>query len=200
MVRSPWWWCIYVGYMVIFIRIRRSTKLEYTTSLLDDESLICCCRHMHKDHIIQLWCRIPIVLGSHMDEDCYYWWYQEILTKYLELKVCWIHSAMLDTWMITQSCIVGDMMMISSYLYDDIIHSWKFMIMFKINRMSWYLYASIPCHRLMISTVMDIYRSLVWMLLTDAYGGDHTLCMIVADDYHSLVLDILSQCHVYHSM
>jgi len=31
---------IYVAYMVIFIRTRRSTKLEYTTSLFDDESLI----------------------------------------------------------------------------------------------------------------------------------------------------------------
>ena len=101
------WWCIYGAYMVIFIRIRRSTKLEYTISLLDDDSLICCCWH------------IPIVLGAHMDEDCWCWWYQEVLTKDLELK---IHSAiysMLDTWMITQSCIVGDMMMMSSYLYDD---------------------------------------------------------------------------------
>ena len=45
---------------------------------------------MHKDYILQLWCRIPIVLSTHMDEDCW-----------------------LDTW------IVGDMMMMSSYLYDD---------------------------------------------------------------------------------
>ena len=38
--------------------------------VLGDESLICYCCHMHKDHIIQLWCRIPIVLGAHVDEDC----------------------------------------------------------------------------------------------------------------------------------
>ena len=83
-------WCIYDAYMVIFISIRQSTKLKYTTSLLDDESLIWCCRHMHKDHIIQLWCKIPIVLGAHVDEDCCCWWYQEVLTNDLELK---IHSA-----------------------------------------------------------------------------------------------------------
>ena len=34
--------------------------------------------------------------GTYMDEDCW-----------------------LDTWMIIQSYIVGDMMMMSSYLYDD---------------------------------------------------------------------------------
>lgn len=89
-------WSSNGAYMVIFIRIRRSTYLEFTSSLIDDESLICFCRHMHKDHILQLWCRIPIVLGTYMDEDCW-----------------------LDTWMIVQSCIVGDMMMMSSYLYDD---------------------------------------------------------------------------------
>ena len=83
------WW-IYGVYMVIFIRIRRSTKLEYTSSSLDNELLICCCHDMHKDHIIQLWCRIPIVLGAHVDEDCCCWWYQEVLTNDLELK---IHSA-----------------------------------------------------------------------------------------------------------
>jgi len=40
--------------------------------------------------------KFPIVLGTYMDEDCW-----------------------LDTRMIIQSCIVGDMMMMSSYLYDD---------------------------------------------------------------------------------
>ena len=40
--------------MVNFIRIRRSTKLEYTSSSLDDESLICCCHHMHKDHTVMM--------------------------------------------------------------------------------------------------------------------------------------------------
>ena len=81
-------WCIYDAYMVIFIRIRRSTKLEYTTSLLDDESLICCCCHMHKDHIIQLWCRIPIILGAHRKP-----WQKILSSRYI----------VLDTWMITQS-------------------------------------------------------------------------------------------------
>ena len=62
-------WCIYDAYMVTFIRIRRSINLEYTTS----------------------WCvKIPIVLGAHMDEDCWCWWYKEALTNDLELK---IHSA-----------------------------------------------------------------------------------------------------------
>ena len=55
-----------------------------------DESLTFCCHHMHKDHIIQLWCKIPIVLGTYVDEDCCCWWYQEVLTNDLELK---IHSA-----------------------------------------------------------------------------------------------------------
>ena len=53
---------MYGAYMVIFIRTRRSTKLEYTSSSLDDESLICCCRHMHKDHTVMMqalmWIRI----------------------------------------------------------------------------------------------------------------------------------------------
>jgi len=35
--------------------------------------------------------------------------------------------------------------------------------------------------------MMDIYRLLVWMLLTNAYGADHIWCMIVVDDYHGLV-------------
>ena len=30
-----------------------------------------------------------------------------------------------------------------------------------MRRMSWYLYADIPCHILIISTLMDIYRLLV---------------------------------------
>ena len=51
--------------------------------------------------------------GTHVDKDCCCWWYQEVLSKELELK---IHSA--DTWMTTQSCFIGDMVM-SSYLYDD---------------------------------------------------------------------------------
>jgi len=182
--------------MVIFIRIRRSTKLEYTISLLDDESLICCCRH-----IIQLWCRIPIVLGIHMDEDCWCWWYQEVLTKDFELK---IHSAiysMLDTWMITKVALLETWwwwvlthMMTGWYLHmlidtDEgcprvMIHGWYIrscrywcwwdgygvfhiwydvndFIMLKIKRMNWYLYADISCHRLMLSTLMDIYRLLV---------------------------------------
>ena len=48
--------------MVNFIRIRRSTKLEYTSSSLDDESLIYCYCHMHKDHTVMMqalmWIRI----------------------------------------------------------------------------------------------------------------------------------------------
>jgi len=47
-------WCIYDAYMATFIRIRRSTNLENTSSLLDDVSLVCCCCHMRKDHILQL--------------------------------------------------------------------------------------------------------------------------------------------------
>ena len=57
------------AYMVIFIRIRSST--QFTSSLLDDESLICYCRHMHKDHILQLWCRHIYgwgLLAGYMDE------------------------------------------------------------------------------------------------------------------------------------
>jgi len=49
---------------------------------------------------------------------------------------------------------------------------------------------------------MDIYRLLVWMLLTDSYGADHIWCMIVDDDYHGLV-QMFSLCykfHVYHLM
>ena len=76
--------------MVIFIRIRRSTKLEYTSSSLDDESLIYCCCHMHKDHTVMmqalLWIRIVVV------DDI-----KKFLSNELELK---IHSA--DTWMTTQ--------------------------------------------------------------------------------------------------
>jgi len=129
------WWCIYGAYMLSFIRIRRSTKLEYTSSLLDDESLICCCRHMHKDHIIQLWCRIPIVLGTHMDKDCRCWWYQEVLTKDHELK---IHSAiynMLDTW----NCTIGwwwvlTCMMIGWYLH---IHGYKIMQILMMMKWLW---------------------------------------------------------------
>ena len=48
--------------MVIFIRTRRSTKLEYTSSSLDDESLIYYCCHMHKNHTVMMqalmWIRI----------------------------------------------------------------------------------------------------------------------------------------------
>jgi len=41
---------------------------------------------------------------------------------------------------------------------------------------------------------MDIYKLLVWMLLTDvADGADH---MIVVDDYHGLVLDICSMLYM----
>ena len=34
-------WCICDAYMVIFIRIRRRTKLEFTSSLLDVAIVIC---------------------------------------------------------------------------------------------------------------------------------------------------------------
>ena len=53
---------MYGAYMVIFIRTRRSTKLEYTSSSLGDESLIYCCCHIHKDHTVMMqalmWIRI----------------------------------------------------------------------------------------------------------------------------------------------
>ena len=42
---------------------------------------------MQKVHMVQLWCRIPIVLVSHMVEDCWCWWYQESLTNDYELMV-----------------------------------------------------------------------------------------------------------------
>ena len=35
--------------------------------------------------------------------------------------------------------------------------------------------------------MMDIYRLLILMLLTDTYGADHIWCIIVVDDYHGLV-------------
>ena len=98
------WWCIqyiYVAYMVIFIRTRRSTKIEYTTSLFDDEPLI---SFMLMSSCLQrcinfIWCRIPIVPGSHMVKDCWCWWYQESLTNDYELMVCLIHMAiyLMDT-------------------------------------------------------------------------------------------------------
>lgn len=52
---------------------------------------------------------------------------------------------------------------------------------------SWYLYVEIPCHRLIIPSLMEIYKLLVWMVLADTYGVDHTLCMIIIDEYHGLV-------------
>jgi len=107
-------WCIYDAYMMIFIRIRRSTKLEYTSSLLDDESLICYCCHMHKDHIIQLWCKIPIVLYAHVDrivdvDDINKSWQMILSSRYRVL-------------------VVGDMMMMSSYLYVDTYVCWLMQI------------------------------------------------------------------------
>lgn len=107
------WWCIqyiYVAYVVIFVRTRTSTKLEYTTSLFDDEPLISfmlmssCLQRCIKFIWFRLWCRIPIVLGSHIVKDCCCWWHQESLTNDHELMVWEIHSwwihMMLDTWMI----------------------------------------------------------------------------------------------------
>lgn len=44
------------------------------------------------------------------------------------------------------------------------------------------IYIAIYCE-----LMMDIYRLLFWMLLTDAYGADHIWCMIVIDDYHGIV-------------
>ena len=35
--------------------------------------------------------------------------------------------------------------------------------------------------------MMDIYRLLILMLLTEADGADHIWCMIVVDDYHGFV-------------
>jgi len=35
--------------------------------------------------------------------------------------------------------------------------------------------------------MINIYRLLVLMVLTDAYVADHIWCMIAADDYHGLV-------------
>jgi len=77
------------------IRIRRSTKVDYTSSSFDDESLICCCHHT-----------VMIVVVDDINK---------FLSSELELK---IYSA--DTWMTTQSCLVGDMVM-NSYLYDRMI-------------------------------------------------------------------------------
>ena len=126
---------------------------------------------MHKEHILQLWCRIPIVLGTYMDEDCW-----------------------LDTWMIIQSCIVGDLMMMSSYLYDDrFFHTyvdwysqlmilgpcrsgwlWCFSHMiewFRIyrilfKRMSWYR------HTLMIHALIQVVGD-------RCYGADHSVSLLM---------------------
>ena len=90
------WWCIeyiYVSYMLIFIRTRKkykawvhnfiiwwwATHFFYVVVIMPSK--------MHKVHMVQLWCRIPIVLSSHMVEDCCCWWYQEILTNDHELMV-----------------------------------------------------------------------------------------------------------------
>ena len=59
-----WWWATHFFYVVVIMPSK-----------------------MRKVHMVQLWCRIPIVLGSHVVEDCCCWWYQEILTNDHELMV-----------------------------------------------------------------------------------------------------------------
>ena len=67
-----------------------------------------------------------------------------------------------------------------------IMHCWNY------NRRPWYMKMLIflDPHSCLIQVTLlmiDIYRLLILMLLTDADGGDHIWCMIVADDYHGLV-------------
>ena len=67
-----------------------------------------------------------------------------------------------------------------------IMHCWHYV------RRSWYMKMLILLdpHSFLIQVtllMMDIYRLLILMLLTDTDGGDHIWCMIVVDDYHGLV-------------
>ena len=157
------WWCIYGAYMVIFIRTRRSTKLEYTSSSLDDGSLIYCCCHMHKNHTVMmqalLWIRIVAV------DDIKKFFQMSLSSRYIVLIHGWLLKvALLETWWW-----VLIYMMIGWYLHMLIdadvpkilgsCRSWRwcngyggftynvndFMMMFK--RRSWHLCSDIPCCR-----------------------------------------------------
>lgn len=77
----------------------------------------------------------------------------------------------------TQWCLRND----ASYYAADIGCLWW--------NLRWYLYflSHIVFLIQMTLLMMDIYRFLFLMLLTDAYGVDHIWCMIVADNYHGIV-------------
>ena len=105
-------WSFDDAYMVNFIRIRRSTKLEYTSSLLDDESLICCCWHVHDAWFLSWhkWMRIVgwiqgwLFIHMLIDADAFIWWllihvdldgYELMLTDTMEQIIqcrCWCLS------------------------------------------------------------------------------------------------------------
>ena len=44
----------WIRFMVDSLMVLAWEALSLNSHLLDDESLICCCRHMHKDHILEL--------------------------------------------------------------------------------------------------------------------------------------------------
>ena len=81
------------AYMVCFLHnyLHKDKEKNKETSLFDKCHLfydvIMIPSKMHKIHIMWLWMRIPIVLGSHMVRDCYFLWYQESLTNDYELMV-----------------------------------------------------------------------------------------------------------------
>ena len=115
-----------------------------------------------------IYCRI--VLGTSMDEDCW-----------------------LGTWMIIQSCIVGDMMMMSSHLYDDRLFrayvDWcrSSLLMILGPRRSGWLW----CFSHMIEWLYIICKRMSWcghILMIHAliqvagdicYGADHTVSLLM---------------------
>ena len=59
---------------------------------------------------------------------------------------------------------------------DDTWMIYKIMQILMLMRWIWHFFFTYD--------IMRMVRLLVQTLLTDAYGADHTLCMVVADDYH----------------
>jgi len=151
-----------------------------------------------------------IVVDAYQMWDVSYWWYMvDILRVLVEISCIywwWCYDHRWWLWCFHTHMIWREWFCVTTWRYDIwLVDSWKVMIRLFLLRKRCKLIlmrsrgwvdiymqhnlSHVDDNYIVISweLMIDIYRLLVWMLLTDAYGANHTWCMIVIDDYHGLV-------------
>ena len=142
---------------------------------------------------------------SNEDRDKYIAWIHlmmslsyDVVTICIKIIYCRLFLAQmdedcrLDTWMIIQSCIVEDMMMMSSYLYDDRLFRtyadipkwWSWWLWCFSHRMWKFYWCG---HTLMIHALMQVAGLVV---VDRYYEADHTMLLLIMILFRCLVFVI----------